>query len=65
MEPRNWASLLGREPGLHAIQGIGDGFVPDVLDTSLVEAVITVPGEDAIETVITDRAEQYFSTALL
>jgi len=31
VEPRNSAALLGREPGLHQIQGIGDGFVPAVL----------------------------------
>ena len=39
VEPKNSASLLGREPGLHQIQGIGDGFVPDVLDVNLVDRV--------------------------
>ena len=34
VEPKNSAALLGREPGLHVIQGIGDGFVPDVLDSN-------------------------------
>ncbi|MCK5329563.1 MAG: pyridoxal-phosphate dependent enzyme, partial [Candidatus Latescibacteria bacterium] len=50
VEPRNSAALLGHEPGLHQIQGIGDGFVPPVLDTSLIDEVITVTDGDAIET---------------
>ncbi|MCB2171066.1 MAG: cysteine synthase family protein [Deltaproteobacteria bacterium] len=50
VEPKNVSALLGHEPGLHQIQGIGDGFVPDVLDKSLVDDVIEVTDEDAIET---------------
>jgi cysteine synthase len=100
VEPKNCAALLGREPGLHQIQGIGDGFVPDVLDVGLVDMVFTVSDEEAIETtrrlsheegllvgtssganvfaalhmdnghnrvvtILPDRAERYFSTALL
>jgi cysteine synthase A len=100
VEPANSASLLGREPGLHQIQGIGDGFIPDVLDVNLVDMVFTVSDEEAIDTtrrlsreegllvgtssganvfaalnvdngrnrvvtVLPDRAERYFSTALL
>jgi len=101
VEPRNVSALLGHEPGLHQIQGIGDGFIPAVLDVSLVDEVIEVSDEDAIETtrqlsrdlgllvgissganvwaarqlarrtpeniatVLPDRAERYFSTALL
>jgi len=101
VEPKDSSALLGHEPGLHAIQGIGDGFIPDVLDVSLVDDVIEVTDEDAIETtrqlgrdfgllvgissganvwaarelskkiggnittVLPDRAERYFSTALL
>ncbi len=101
VEPKNVSALLGHEPGLHQIQGIGDGFVPAVLDVSLVDEVLEVTDEDAIETtrqlgrdagllvgissganvwaarelakrspgqiatVLPDRAERYFSTALL
>jgi len=49
VEPSNSAALLGHEPGLHQIQGIGDGFVPPALDTSLISAVITVTDEDAVQ----------------
>ncbi len=100
VEPKNSAALLGGEPGLHQIQGIGDGFIPDVLDVSMVDMVFTVSDDEAIETtrrlsreegllvgtssganvfaalhvdngrnrvvtVLPDRAERYFSTALL
>ena len=100
VEPKNCSALLGREPGLHRIQGIGDGFIPDVLDVNLVDMVFTVSDEEAIETtqrlsheegllvgtssganvfaalhmdngrnkvvtILPDRAERYFSTALL
>ena len=50
VEPKNSAALLGQEPGLHQIQGIGDGFIPAVLDVKLIDEVITVTDEDAIET---------------
>jgi cysteine synthase A len=101
VEPKNVSALLGHEPGLHQIQGIGDGFVPAVLDISLVDEVIEVTDEDAIATtrqlgrdlgllvgissganvwaarqlarkyggnigtILPDRAERYFSTALI
>lgn len=50
VEPKNASALLGHEPGLHQIQGIGDGFIPAILDVSLVDEVIEVSDEDAIET---------------
>jgi cysteine synthase A len=50
VEPKNVSALLGHEPGLHQIQGIGDGFVPEILDTSLIDEVLEVTDEDAIET---------------
>jgi cysteine synthase A len=100
VEPKSSSALLGREPGLHQIQGIGDGFVPDVIDINLIDMVFTVSDAEAIQTtrelsqkegllvgtssganvftalhldngrnrvvtVLPDRAERYFSTALL
>ena len=103
VEPKNVSALLGDEPGLHQIQGIGDGFIPDILDTSIITDIVEVTDEDAIRTarnlariqgllvgtsaganvwtamqmaekygkdqviatVLPDRAERYFSTALI
>ncbi len=102
-EPKNVSALLGQEPGLHQIQGIGDGFIPDILDTSIITDIVEVSDEDAINTarelarvqgllvgtssganvwaakqmaekygkdkviatILADRAERYFSTALI
>lgn len=50
VEPKNVSALLGHEPGLHQIQGIGDGFIPDILDTSIITDIVEVTDEDAIET---------------
>lgn len=50
VEPKNVSALLGHEPGLHQIQGIGDGFVPDVLDVSMIDDIVEVTDEDAIHT---------------
>ncbi|MCD6281533.1 MAG: cysteine synthase A [Deltaproteobacteria bacterium] len=50
VEPKNVSALLGHEPGLHRIEGIGDGFIPPVLDTSLIDEVVEVTDDDAIET---------------
>ncbi len=50
VEPKNVSALLGDEPGLHQIQGIGDGFIPDTLDTSIITDIIEVTDEDAINT---------------
>ena len=50
VEPKNVSALLGHEPGLHSIQGIGDGFVPAVLERNLIDDIIEVTDEDAIST---------------
>ncbi|MGI6579548.1 MAG: cysteine synthase A [Saccharofermentanales bacterium] len=103
VEPKNVSALLGHEPGFHKIQGIGDGFIPGVLDVGLISEVVEVTDEDAfittrtlasgqgllvgtsaganvwasiqisqkygqdknIVTVLPDRVERYFSTALI
>jgi len=50
VEPKNSPILSGGEPGPHKIQGIGAGFVPDVLRMDLVDEVIQVSNEDAAKT---------------
>ena len=50
VEPAASPVLSGGEPGPHKIQGIGAGFVPPVLDISLMDETITVSNEDAFET---------------
>ena len=50
VEPRGSAVLSGARPGPHRIQGIGAGFIPPVLNRSLLDEVIVVSDEDAIHT---------------
>ncbi len=49
VEPKNSPVISGGQPGKHRIQGIGAGFVPKNLDTSLVDDVVQVDDEDAFE----------------
>jgi len=49
VEPTASPVLSGGQPSPHKIQGIGAGFVPSILDTSLIDEVITVPNEMAFE----------------
>ncbi len=49
VEPEESPILSGGEPGPHKIQGIGAGFVPEILDTSLISEIITVSSDEAME----------------
>ena len=50
VEPKESAVLSGGEPGPHKIQGIGAGFIPDVLNTEIYDKIITVDYDDAVAT---------------
>ena len=50
VEPANSAVLSGKAAGAHGLQGIGAGFVPDTLDTTIYDAVMPIYEQDAYET---------------
>lgn len=50
VEPRNSAVLSGCPPGRHGIQGIGAGFIPAILNTGIIDEIVTVTDEDALST---------------
>jgi cysteine synthase A len=50
VEPAGSPVLSGGDPGPHKIQGIGPGFVPEVLDRSVIDEIITVDDEAALDT---------------
>lgn len=50
VEPKSSPILSGGQPGPHKIQGIGAGFVPQVLNTDIIDEIVLVSNDDAMET---------------
>ncbi|MBI3306953.1 MAG: cysteine synthase A [Candidatus Omnitrophica bacterium] len=58
LEPKNSAVLSGNPPGKHKIQGIGAGFIPEVLNRNIIDEVITVEDQDAWQTSLALAAKE-------
>ncbi|MBP7049966.1 MAG: cysteine synthase A [Phycisphaerae bacterium] len=58
VEPKDSPVLSGGKPGRHKIQGIGAGFVPEVLQTGLIDEILQVSNEDALQTARRLAAEE-------
>lgn len=50
VEPDTSAVISGEKPGPHKIQGIGAGFIPNILNTGIIDSVIRIKNEDAMQT---------------
>ncbi|MDD3312580.1 cysteine synthase A [Pseudodesulfovibrio sp.] len=50
VEPKSSPVISGGQPGPHSIQGIGAGFVPDVLNTAIIDEIIPIGDEEAVDT---------------
>jgi cysteine synthase A len=58
VEPKESSVMSGGKPGKHQIQGIGDGFIPDLVDMKMIDEVIAVSSEEAIRT-MRDLAQKH------
>ena len=58
VEPESSQVLTGKAPGPHKIQGIGAGFIPNIYDSTVVDEIIAIKNEDAIEITVSMAKEE-------